>query len=73
MNITRILTCFKSFSRVLAKDRVDAKGDAGADPENPERDGRDTCQLYSRNQYRAETNCGIARILGILLMNSCDT
>ena len=21
----------------------------------------------------AETNCGIARILGILLMNSCDT
>ena len=37
MNITRILTCFKSFSRALAKDRVDAKGDAGADPENPER------------------------------------
>ena len=46
MNITRILTCFRSFSRALAKDRVDAKGDGGADPENPERDGRDTCQLY---------------------------
>ena len=37
MNITRISTCFRSFSRALAKDRVDVKGDAGADPENPER------------------------------------
>ena len=46
MNITRILSCFRSFSRALAKDRVDVKGDAGADPENPERDGRDTCRLY---------------------------
>ena len=25
---------------------MDAKGDAGADPENSERDGRDTCQPY---------------------------
>ena len=26
-----------------------------------------------RRFNEAETNCGIARILGILLMNSCDT
>ena len=25
---------------------MDVKGDAGADPEHSERDGRDSCQLY---------------------------
>ena len=27
---------------------MDAKGDAGGDPENLDRDGRDTCRLYLR-------------------------
>ena len=31
---------------MLAKDHEDVKGDAGADPEDSEGDGRDTCQLY---------------------------
>ena len=30
-------------------------------------------RLYVEGVYGAETNCEIARILGILLMNSCDT
>ena len=29
--------------------------------------------LFQDSVNEAETNCGIARILGILLMNSCDT
>ena len=29
--------------------------------------------LFQASVNGAETNCGIARILGILLMNSCDT
>ena len=34
------------------------------------------CNDYARTLYKfngAETNCGIAHILGILLMNSCNT
>ena len=31
------------------------------------------CSAVGIGFNRAETNCGIARILGILLMNSCDT
>ena len=33
---------------------MDAKGDAGGDPENSERDGRDTCQLYIDTFYVSE-------------------
>ena len=31
------------------------------------------CSAIGIGFHRAETNCGTARILGILLMNSCDT
>ena len=34
---------------------MDAKGDAGGDPENSERDGRDTCQLYIDTFYVSES------------------
>ena len=57
MNITRqnlFQVLLESFSKI--KDREDVTGDAGADTEHSERDGRDICRLYRYFLFFREFN-----------------